>query len=229
MSCSGVNCDSNYTPSGLVFQSNPGRYGLCSAIWNPEKRQFRQANNTEIKKCCLETSKKIAKKCMEDCNQSYGPKEEKGNYKDYIKCRKECARMILSAENICSLSQPKLHRGDSPILGCMSSIGCGKYPHYDQTCIRDNKNSIINCCNRNCIPTSTVSCTDHCNMKYYDLAGESKNPLLNIYDEFPESSLIDFNINDSIKGDKSWIWYLSGVGIAIIVVIIVIWIINKKK
>jgi len=210
----------SYSPS----QHQLGRFGLCSAVWDPNKNQFREATEPEVMWCCLESAKKTAKTCLDECNRLYGPK--KGNFKDYTDCRSQCARIILSSENTCALSFPEIWRGNSPLLGCITDFGCGKYPNYDQECIRKNKDGLIRCCNKDCVPTSTLSCNDHCRLKYYDLAGETKDPLLQIFNDHPKYISSDFSTHESL-GNKAWIWYLVGVGVSIILIVALVLILKK--
>lgn len=192
-----------------------GRYGLCSTVLDNGK--YRQANETEVIQCCLETSKDTAKQCLDECKNL-------SEY-DYANCRTNCARIILAAENTCALSNPKIWRGNSPIIDCVTNFGCGTYPDYDVDCIRKNKDALIRCCNKDCIPSSTVSCTDHCTMKYYDMAEETKDPLLQIYNQFPEIKAS----KPPKENNSSIVWYILGVDIALIIGVIILYIVQRKR
>jgi hypothetical protein len=116
---------------------------------------------------------------------------------------------------MCAQSTPDLWRGNSPLIKCIEESGFGKYPNYDIEAIRDNKDDLIKCCHSDCIPTSEVACLNHCKGKYADMVGESKDPLLNLYNEYSTVSPVYI----PPIHDNSWVWYLVTVGIVGVVVV----------
>lgn len=218
MSCQGGNCSSTeYDPSDTSYQVHSGKFGLCSAVWDEESRTLRAATESDVMKCCLQTAKPWTEMCLDRCEKLFGP-QTNNTFQDYINCRYNCGRMILATENACALSNPKIWRGNSPIIPCVSQYGCGKYPNYDKECIKRNKDGLIRCCNKTCWPSSTMSCTQHCTLKYFDLAGETKDPLIAAFDQSKEIETSAFDQNLPGTGDNSWVWYLISLGVAIVFV-----------
>lgn len=139
-----------------------GRFDSCTT---------KNSTKVDIMKCCLESCRPLAESCMKSCDNDIG-------------CMNKCARIILSCENTCALSDPNIWRGNSKLVECIEEKGCGKYPDYNAECIKKNEYELMKCCKQNCIPTREMDCNTHCTMKYGDYIGESKDPLLRIYDKY---------------------------------------------
>ena len=196
------------------------RFSLCKGYYVGNK--FHPNTETETMTCCLNTCKDIVQTCLNSCLVNYGPEGKTPNFKIYTKCKNNCARMIMSCENTCALSSPGIWRGNSPILDCITSKGCGKYPNYDKDCIKNNKDELIRCCNHNCLPSKEMSCTNHCKVKYDDLVGESVDPLLVLYDKSPDITSSLYKGKKLVSmGDNSWKWYL--VTSCLVLVSFIIW------
>ena len=195
-----------------------GKFGLCSNVWstNGDTKSLIPATESDIMKCCLQTAAPWTEMCLERCKKMHGPDSSEGTYQDYINCRYNCGRMVLATENACALSNPGVWRGNSPIIPCITKFGCGTYPNYDKECIRKNKDGLVSCCNSGCWPTSTMSCTQHCSLKYYDIVGETKDPLIK---KFDDSVPYEETIYNTSKKNNSWIWYLVALGISVIILI----------
>ena len=157
MSCTGENCDTtNYTLAASYATSSAGKFGLCRGVWDEEQKRFLPATETDTMWCCLNVCKTSADTCLQACMKNYGPDTENGNFKDYSDCRNNCGLIILSCENNCALSGPDIWRGNSPIIDCVKDKGCGSYPNYDTDCIKKNKDDLIRCCRKGCIPSSQI-------------------------------------------------------------------------
>lgn len=221
MSCSGNNCSStDYNQEKTTFQTQGGRFSLCSIVWDSENGRFKNSNETEKEFCCLSSCKSSTQACLDTC------KNIKGTQKQYVDCGNGCARNIILCQDLCAQSTPGLWRGDSPLIKCVEQNGFGKYPNYDIDAIKDNKELLVDCCHADCIPTSEVACIDHCKNKYADLIGESKDPLLQVYNDFKaEGSPVDA----LPAGDNSWIYYLITVGVVGVLIIIFLVIMKYKK
>jgi hypothetical protein len=165
--------------------------------------------------------------CIEEAKRLFGPHAEGSDYKNYIEATNNCARIIKACENTCALSAPNVWRGNSPIFKCFEDKGCGKYPHYNAECIEKNKDELIRCCNRDCWPTKDMSCTKHCNRKYDDFVGKSKDPLIKIYDDSKNLSPGMFTKGVGGISDNSWVYYLIAIGVVAVIVVIVL--IIKRK
>ena len=199
-----------------LFRSNPGRFGLCSEVW--DGKRFRRATVGEIEKCCLDTCVSQASSCLNEAKTLYGPENDQGDYNKYIDATNNCARIIQACENTCALSSPSVWRGDSPIIDCIEKNGCGKYPHYNEECIKNKKNKLIRCCNKNCWPSREMSCTAHCTMKYGDFIGKSTDPLIKIYDNSKNLTADMYKNDPDNTSDNSWVYYVITLGVVVMIV-----------
>jgi len=228
MSCTGENCDTtNYTLAASYATSSAGKFGLCRGVWDEEQKRFLPATETDTMWCCLNVCKTSADACLQACMKNYGPDTENGNFKDYSDCRNNCGLIILSCENNCALSGPDIWRGNSPIIDCVKDKGCGSYPNYDTDCIKKNKDDLIRCCRKGCIPSSQMSCTDHCNRKYDDFAGTTKDPLLMVYNKYNTITPSMYKKGVSSGDDDSWKYYLIVVAVVLVIVFTTILIIRR--
>ena len=225
MSSGCTNC--NNSPSA-EFQLNAGRFGLCSTVLNKETGKFEPADETQKMWCCLNTAASSAKMCMDECTQNFGPDTKADNFDNYVECTNNCARIIKSVENICAMSTPDIWRGRSPIVDCIKRHGCGEYPHYNRECIRAQKRELIKCCNQDCMPTSEMSCVDHCNRKYDDFVGKSKDPLIQIFNRSRQVTTQMYPEYKPSKKENSWIGYLIGVAIVVAIVGVAL-ILNRSR
>ena len=106
--------------------------------------------------CCLNLCKPIVKECKDKCNTLF-----KGHRDSYNLCTSNCNDMELSCDRTCRLGGEWGYK--NPYVYCASEKGCGKnWEEFDRKCLKNNEQAIMNCCERNCIPTSEIDCTSHC-------------------------------------------------------------------
>lgn len=170
--------------SELKFQSRSGMFGLCTGVLDQKSGKFHKATEDETMACCLTSCRPEIRQCLDTCMDMYGPQGQTPDSELYIYCRNNCARILLACKNSCGLIDPKWGN-ESPVVQCIEDKGCGEFPIFDRKCIENNGDYIKSCCESRCVPSSTMNCKTHCDLKYLDFIGKSEEPLVHMYDNDP--------------------------------------------
>jgi|688.fasta_scaffold314394_2 hypothetical protein len=145
------------------YNLDSGPFGLCTGYWDENNNTFRKFGSTDTYKCCLTSCIPEIEECYKLCNNV-----KKGSIS---RCNKICKDIEKSCHDYCQLSTPHFWGMDDPIYEIIKKFGCGDgyYNTIDKKCIEINKDAIVNICNKNCIPTRSIGCENHCKYMYDSL------------------------------------------------------------
>ena len=139
-------------------------FALCNGKWDPTRNKFVSSSNTEVFKCCMNRCSYPINYCNAYCEDRYGPK---GIYADpewKFRCNTTCGEHKNLCEEGCKIGEHWLD--SNPFIGCAKDrkcwLGIGSRPE----CVVKHKDELIDCCHRNCRPTSTMNCNQLCDYMY---------------------------------------------------------------
>jgi hypothetical protein len=198
------------------YNLDSGPFGLCSGYWDEKTNSFKKSGSTDTYKCCLSSCIPNIEECNKLCNSV-----TKGST---TRCNKICKDIEQSCNDYCELATPRFWGMDDPMYDIIKDFGCGSnyYDTIDIKCMERNKDKIISICNKNCIPTISIGCKNHC--KYmYDLLTKSLNLKIKKTSQAEYKSFIENNNNNS--NYVSYILY----SILIVFILVAFYYIFKQK
>jgi hypothetical protein len=197
------------------YNLDSGPFGLCSGYWDEKTNSFKKSGSTDTYKCCLSSCIPNIEECNKLCNSV-----TKGST---TRCNKICKDIEQSCNDYCELATPRFWGMDDPMYDIIKDFGCGSnyYDTIDIKCMERNKDKIISICNKNCIPTISIGCKNHC--KYmYDLLTKSLNLKIKKTSQAEYKSFIENNNNSNYV---SYILY----SILIVFILVAFYYIFKQK
>ena len=150
----------------MIRLSN-SQFAPCSVSWD-ETGELIKNNRDQIYLCCNN-------RCNSDKNNCYSFCEK--NPEDY--CKFSCDVMNNVCQNICQSSrfdwQKRYFDSCMQDYECLNGIGI-----IDEKCLINNKNNLIDCCQKKCVPDNQnndeIDCVQHCNLSYdINIEKSSKN------------------------------------------------------
>lgn len=158
------------------------RSPFCWGYWDDEKKKFLDSNSVDIIQCCMNSCKDEVSFCFDTCNKTYGPKGQNPNYSQNYKCNQQCSEIISDCESGCMVVSSE---GLKNISDCAKQTGCGNYPLFDSKCLRDHKDSIIDCCKNTCLSSQSVDCAGNfCDDFFMHLSNGVQSPLAEIKNRY---------------------------------------------
>jgi len=116
------------------FQIPPGVSSFYQGLWNNKTGSFEKGSDIEVFNECL-------KSCGND-----------------TECKdKNCLTMNKYCKDNCYLYPQSF----ITMNNCARDNTCGRYPNFNQKCIRDNRDVLIKCCRRYC-NTNLTNCDKDC-------------------------------------------------------------------
>jgi hypothetical protein len=216
-----------------------GLYSLCSSFLDKETGKYKEVSEINKTRCCLQVNKKQADICRDECYIRYGIDGSEPNAEKYRLCYSSCENAAIFADIVCRRTSD-IWGDNNPFIICAKEYGCTD--EYDNNkmspeCVKKNKDKLITCCRKKCIPTTTVNCDDHCDVSFEAVYDRRKlNPAWeNTYKmkPSPEQRMKDIqNYTPPDKKSLSIIWYIIGIILLILIVFFTYYLIvvrNKKK
>lgn len=215
-----------------------GMYSLCSYFLDKESGEYTELSEIDKTKCCLKVNKDQVDICRSECYTRYGIDSQEPDSEKYRLCYNSCENAAIFSDIVCRRTSD-IWGNNNPFIICAKETGCtDKYDNnkINPECAKKNKDSLIQCCRRNCISSSTVDCDEHCDISFSAVYDRRKlNPLwenTNKMKPSPEQRMKD--IQNYIPPDKkslSIIWYIIGIILILFIAFIYYLIIgrNKKK
>ena len=215
---------------------NDGIYNLCSSYLDKESGQYIETSEIDKTKCCLGVNKKQADICRKQCYNRYGIHSDSPNSEKYRLCYTSCENAALFSDIVCRRTS-EIWGNKNPFIICAKELDCQDKDNQKimvPECVKKNKDALIRCCRRNCIPTTSVNCDEHCDISF-EATQDLKilNPLwANTYkmEKSPMQRMKE--IKNYIKPAKnpviSILWYIIGISIILLISAIIFFIIKKK-
>ena len=148
---------------------------FCWGSWDDENKKFLDTNSIDIMQCCMDSCKGQVSFCFDTCRKTYGPIGKNPNYSENGNCNQKCSEIISDCESGCAEVNSE---GLKIISKCAKDSGCGNYPIFSPNCLRDKKDSIIECCKKSCITNQSTDCDhDFCDDFYNHLYTGVQSPL----------------------------------------------------
>jgi hypothetical protein len=194
-----------------------GPFSICSGVWNDKNNTYKRLSAVEKNKCCLETCDPVLTECHKLC-----PKNKN--------CKKTCKDINDSCIDYCQLSTTGIWGRKNPIFKATKTFGCGDGVYYpiNQQCVKDNKNNIINFCEKDCTPSDDYNCSDICNYVYNDIINPSNTHLYFTGKNKDKKIEIDGKIKNSRQSPNNTIKYFF-YGILLSIFFVILFIIIKKR
>ena len=204
--------------SSSIYNLHEGPFGLCSSFWDEKSGQFKSADDVQLLDCCLRTCKPLVDECVEQCPKAT-PSHQRGL------CYETCNDIKESCDNNCQLSYNFWGVNNNPIYKGVKDLGCGDgiYTRLDNKCIVENKDKIIDICEKNCIPEQRLDCTMHCAYSYNMIVNKKDNPL---YFNIPANVNAKSPYIKSTRGEQNNSLYFV-YALAIVGILFGIWILLK--
>lgn len=188
-----MNNSTNFSSGGLLI--------TCSDEWDSKNSEFKNANFSDISKCCLNECLKKVDNCREYCNNKFS--DPILNSEEYDICHSKCDLQRKSCLSICPSTD--LHNYYS---NCLNLYGCINYENnqVNLECLNYNKDLILNCCKQTCSPFSNIQdCGEYCNFiqdiiltssDYTDLYQKKLKSVFNnsTFDESKNNNIFNNNI-----------------------------------
>lgn len=139
----------------------PTPFAECSVIWNDKTQTFQLNDYVDVIKCCKNKCNYLKSQCDSYCEKNV-PLEEMDDCK--FKCKEQ---QTYCADN-CFVQDIKGINGDNPFNYCGKRMRCwnNEFNILERDCASKNKQDIINCCRRHCLPTKYVDCDKLCNYSF---------------------------------------------------------------
>jgi hypothetical protein len=144
------------------FQIPPGVSSFYQGFWNDETHSFEKGSDIDVFNECL-------KSCGNDSDCTH----------------KNCLVMNKYCRDNCYLYPESFNTMNN----CARDNTCGRYPNFNQKCIKDKRDTLINCCKRYC-NTNLTNCDKDCE-GFYNLLlnGKKQDVISSTNDNTPENKV----------------------------------------
>lgn len=136
----------------LSHRGNTGMFALCS-VYRDASGKYVDVDQTDQLKCCLGA-------CNFDVDACYGKCKSRS-------CKGKCDKLSVGCLQRCLQTVPSFsgeEKRTDDVTECIDKAGCGTFPRVNSKCVRQKRQSIIDCCQDTCISTKDLDCSKYCNM-----------------------------------------------------------------